>query len=69
MDDSIRERHGVQTTAGTHVQLIERNENLVVIVLSENGGSTNCIISPAEARYVARKLHRMARRIEERSNG
>jgi hypothetical protein len=68
MDDSIRERHGVQTTAGTHVQLVERNENLKVVVLGTNA-QTDCIILPAEARYLARKLNRVARRIEERSNG
>ncbi len=62
-DDGIRERHGM-TVNGRGFILIERNQSMETPACAYDRTFT-----PAEARYLARKLYRLARRIEQRQAG
>lgn len=67
MDDGIRERHGVTATRQTgFVNVREAHDNIFVAV-NDSNGSRECAVSPAEARYLASRLRRVARRLEERA--
>lgn len=65
-DDGIRERHGMAVTQhGFTSRLfvaVQEYESEVVLI----GCSHDRAMSPAQARYLARKLYRLARRIEQR---
>jgi len=65
--DNVRERHGVAKEKG-HVSLREDYGSILLtaadgIVMASN------TITPEEARYLASKLRRLAKRIEEKSVG
>ena len=68
MADEIRERHGMQTTADNRTDLTEQHSHIRITVVQPAVSASNQL-TPAEARYLARKLYRLARRVEERSNG
>ena len=64
-DDGIRERHGVECIeqeATTSFVLVYEAEQTVRL----NACAFTRKMTPAQARYVARKLYRLARRIEQR---
>ena len=62
--DGIKERHGVQCGVDQRVTFTQRVEAIHVRV--DNGvGQCSTTITATEARYLARKLYRLARRIEE----
>jgi hypothetical protein len=67
-DDGIRERHGMkctQLTGGSgNIQAWE-DEQSVRVEHSSSGGAALTIW---QARYLARKLYRLARRIEKRQD-
>lgn len=64
-DDKVRERHGTACSNGTGTRdsfIVYEGDKSVIF--SEQGGQRH--LSPPEARYLARKLYRLARRIEKR---
>jgi hypothetical protein len=61
-DDGVREIHGVQfVDADKRVELFESGQH---VLLYRN--SYDRYLTPSQARYLARKLNRLARRIETR---
>jgi hypothetical protein len=66
MSEDIREVHGMacKTVAGkdAHVVLQERNGAIFL-----KGEFDDKLLMPAQARYLARKLDRLAKRVEERA--
>jgi len=64
MDDGIRERHGVMTEHVFNTAPITIYEENDAVFLVRPAGDRK--LSPAEARYLARKLTRLAERIEAR---
>lgn len=67
-DDGIRERHGMLCTRedrkiGSEVIVAERTDGSI----SLNGSYEERRMTPEQARYLARKLYRLARRIDKRS--
>lgn len=63
-DDGVREKHGC--ALATPVHLIEREDVLGLVVNSQTGSRYDIKITPAQARYIARKLYHLARRIDKR---
>jgi hypothetical protein len=67
-DDSIREIHGVnahQPDAGNAPEIIlDERETVISLRLAE---SRKARLTPWQARYLARKLYSLARRIENRT--
>jgi len=63
-DDMVRERHGIMTSpegSGNALQFFEADWTIVAVAFP-----TNRELCPEEARYLARKLYRLARRVEAR---
>lgn len=67
-DDKVRERHGCAVSAG-YISLRESGGCLYLLV-SDSSGSyvqhTERPLQAEDARYLARKLYRLARRVEAR---
>jgi hypothetical protein len=64
-DDGIRERHGMQCVeqeATTSNVLVYEGEQTIRL----NSCAFTRKMTPAQARYLARKLYRLARRVEQR---
>jgi hypothetical protein len=62
VDDGVREIHGVEfRDDGKRVEFFESGRH---VLLYRN--LYDRYLTPAQARYLARKLHRLARRIEQR---
>lgn len=68
-DDGIRERHGVtaRKVGFSNAHPLTFWEDGQSIVLEDT--RDDMAMSPAQARYVARKLYRLARRVEQRQQG
>jgi hypothetical protein len=69
-DDGVRERHGVETPTG-HCDIRE-DGNRVLIKTAEYTSYWSSVevgLTPSRARYIARKLYRLARRVERREIG
>lgn len=62
MDDGIRESHGCISACQNRVVLQEKGSVINIDAFSKD-------ITPQQARYLARKLYRLARRIEARKEG
>lgn len=66
MDDAIREIHGMKTIkeglSASRVTMHEGEQDIILYL-----GSERTHLSVWQARYMARKLYRLARRIEARS--
>jgi hypothetical protein len=61
LDDGVREVHGCKTTSDARIVLDEDGRHIRVgFFVSDK------FLSPKQARYLARKLHHLARRIEQR---
>lgn len=69
-DDGIREHHGCSTSGG-NCRVREDGASVVmqVAVYTSYWSSVETNLTPARARYIARKLYRLARRIERREVG
>lgn len=67
VDDGVRERHGCQSPTG-YCDIREDGSHVVVkaAVYSTFWSATEASLTPARARYIARKLYRLARRVEQR---
>jgi len=65
-DDGIRERHGMECTIDTGGESFVIAYEAEQTVRINSCGSTRKL-TPAQARYLARKLYRLARRIEQRN--
>ena len=69
-DDAIRERHGLScrsNTAGegvSHVMVWEREQGIVL----NHENSFGAVMTPWQARYLASKLYRLARRVRQRND-
>lgn len=65
---SVRERHGVVLEKPAHGCFIDEREKCVRVrvVGGDYNSESNTFLSPDEARYIASKLRRVARRVEER---
>lgn len=65
-DDGVRERHGMRSWESicgeTNITVWEAEDALWI-----NGHSAARRMTPAQARYLARKLYRLARRIDTRN--
>lgn len=65
-DDNIRERHGVKAVKNEDSReeiLVCEGEQYVVVRL----GHAKAWLSPGQARYLAAKMYRLARRIKQRT--
>lgn len=69
-DDGVRERHGCNTPSG---YCSVREDGSAVLInaatYSSYWSSVEVSLTPSRARYIARKLYRLARRIERREIG
>ncbi len=67
-DDGVRERHGCTISASSNLAVFEDGTRVTVRVnvYSSYWASLDADLTPARARYIARKLYRLARRIERR---
>ena len=65
-DDGVRERHGVMARDNLHnrhpLTVFEREDKACI-----PRPPTDLFLTPADARYFARQLYRVARRIEQRN--
>lgn len=63
-DDAIRERHGVKTLADEVYEevILREREQTIVLAL----GGNRAAMTQWQARYLAAKLYRLARRIRQR---
>jgi hypothetical protein len=71
-DDGVRERHGCDTRNGSFCQVREDGDAVLIAIVVSAVQTTNSLetgMTPRRARYLARKLYRLARRIERREVG
>jgi F420-dependent methylenetetrahydromethanopterin dehydrogenase len=66
-DIDIAERHGVTNSDGSFVDVRDADQ-LVKILVSDGSMPRSATVSAEKARYLARKLYRLARRAEYRRN-
>jgi hypothetical protein len=66
--DEVRERHGVVASSGGYVDVREGTSHVTVSLWNGNSVSSamSTGLTPAEARYLASRLRRLARLIDEK---
>ena len=62
----VKEKHGVIVNDGAAAAIInEKTGHITLVISKSNGSSLSMNITPEEARYLASKLRRVAKRVEE----
>ena len=62
----VREKHGAMLNNGDKSFTLNEAHNCIALVANDGLGSRCVFVTPNEARHIASKLHRLARRIDER---
>jgi hypothetical protein len=64
----FRERHGIVKNNGAYDQAVTTDEgtDCVKLIANDGLGSRAVFLTPNEARHIATKLRRLARRIDEK---
>jgi len=67
-DDGVRERHGCTINSQSNIGAFEDSTKILIRVseYSSYWTSLDASLTPRQARYLARKLYHLARRVEKR---
>jgi hypothetical protein len=66
MTADVREKHGCVSNGGDKAVIVNEREECINIVVNDGFGTRSIFLTPNEARYVASKLRRLSRRVDER---